>query len=170
MRRRLLVALGAAVAIGAARPVRAGWVDVAPGEVASAPLFDARYVDPDDRPARLAASGKPLVVNFWARWCGPCKTEIPELAALQAREPALAVIGIALENDAAAVREFARAYDMTYPVLLARDNGLGLMRALGNRRAALPFTLAIDRDGRVVALRLGASGRAELDALAERLR
>jgi hypothetical protein len=58
------------------------------------------------------------------------------------------VIGIGLEDKAESVRDFMKAYEMSYTVLLARDRGIELMQALGNTRAGLPFTVAIDRNGR----------------------
>ena len=64
--------------------------------------------------------------------------------------------------------DFARAYDINYPVLLARGGGLDLMRALGNAKAGLPFTLALDRRGAVVASRLGLLSREQLAAAARR--
>ena len=55
------------------------------------------------------------------------------------------------------MREFARAYDMDYTVLLAKDRGIPLLRALGNAKAGLPYTLVIDAGGRVVASKPGCS-------------
>jgi thiol-disulfide isomerase/thioredoxin len=134
-------------------------------------LFAAPLHELDHAATRLQA-GQPLLVNFWARWCGPCKVEIPELVALNARRTGVAIVGIAVENQGPPVREFARAYDIDYRVLLARDGvGLDLMRALGNDKAGLPFTLALDRRGRVVARRLGLITREQLEqavALARR--
>ena len=52
-------------------------------------------------------------------------------------------------------------------VLLAKGGGIELMQALGNTRAGLPFTAAIDRRGEIVAIKLGAMNRSELDAAAE---
>jgi len=139
---------------------------------AAAPLFAATLWDADDRPFVLAAlRGRPLVVNFWARWCGPCRVEIPELARLHRmlKDKGLAVVGIGLEDKADTVREFALAYEMEYTVLLAKEQGIPLLRALGNAKAGLPYTLVIDAQGRVVARKLGLMTRAELEAAVENL-
>jgi thiol-disulfide isomerase/thioredoxin len=54
---------------------------------AAEPLFAIALVRPGPPgPAWLPRTGRPMVVNFWARWCGPCKVEIPELVALHARK------------------------------------------------------------------------------------
>jgi len=143
----------------------AGLTLLQPGQLHAEPLFAARLIGLDDKPAQARApAGRVWVVNFWARWCGPCKVEIPELIALRKRSSEVDVLGIAIESDAAAVRDFARAYEMDYTVLLARDGGLELMRALGNPKAGLPFTLVLDRRGAPVAMRLGLATREQLDA------
>lgn len=132
----------------------------------SAPLFAATLSDLDDKPAAVAAwKGKPLVVNFWARWCGPCRAEIPELSKARAKHKGrVEVLGLGLEDKPDAVREFAKAYEMDYPVLLAKDQGIALMQALGNQRAGLPFTLAVDKRGNVVYKKLGAMKAADVEA------
>ena len=133
-------------------------------------LFAARLSSSEDKPVVLDSyRGKPLIVNFWARWCAPCRVEIPELINTRDkyRKRGLVVIGIGLEDKAESVRDFMKAYEMDYTVLLARDGGIELMKALGNTRAGLPFTVAIDRRGEIVAIKLGAMNRAELDGAAE---
>lgn len=167
-RRQLLAATLAAAAGARAEttaPARGTLVVDPPGRIDTAPLFSAVLHDLDHRPARVPRDGRPRLVNFWARWCGPCKVEIPELVALQARDAGVGVLGIALENDGAAVRDFARAYEINYPLLLAREGiGLDLMRRLGNPGAGLPFTLGLDRQGALVLRRLGLLTRAQLEA------
>ncbi len=133
-------------------------------------LFAAKHSGSDDKPIALESyRGKPLIVNFWARWCAPCRVEIPELAKTQDKyaRRGLTVIGIGLEDKAESVRDFMKAYDMNYTVLLARTGGIELMQALGNSRAGLPFTVAINRRGEIVASKLGAMNRADLDSAAE---
>ena len=135
----------------------------------SAPLFAATLSDLDDKPVALERyKGKPLIVNFWARWCGPCKVEIPELIAIRkAHKGKLEVLGIGIEDKADAAKEFAKAYEMDYPVFVAKEKGIPLMQALANTKGGLPFTLVIDRNGQVVQKKLGIMKKADLEAAAE---
>ncbi|MBK9596726.1 MAG: TlpA family protein disulfide reductase [Rhodocyclales bacterium] len=136
----------------------------------SAPLFAAALHDADDRPFALEQlRGKPLIVNFWAR-CGPAgrrSRNFPRRTT--SMRAGLVVIGIALDDKVEAVRDFARAYEMRYTGLLAKEGGIALMQALGNARAVVPFTLLIDRKGEVIGSKLGAMNHAEIEAAARRL-
>jgi thiol-disulfide isomerase/thioredoxin len=135
----------------------------------SAPLFAATLNDLDDKPVALERyRGKPLIVNFWARWCGPCRVEIPELIAIRkAHKGKLEVLGVGIEDKADAAKEFAKAYEIDYPVFVAREKGIPLMQALGNTKGGLPFTIVIDRNGQVVQKKMGIMKKADLDAAAE---
>lgn len=132
-------------------------------------LFAATLYNLDNQPVPFATlRGRPLIVNFWARWCPPCRVEIPELIALQQRKTGVEVIGINIESDPAPVRDFSRAYDINYPVFLTRAPGIELMRTLGNQKAGLPFTVVLNRHGVVVASRMGAMTREQLNTAVER--
>ena len=137
----------------------------------SAPLFAATLNDLDDKPVALERyKGKPLIVNFWARWCGPCRAEIPELIKFRnAHKGKVEVLGIGIEDKAEPAKEFAKAYDMDYPVFVAKDQGIPLMQALGNTKAGLPYTLFIDRHGNVIQRKMGVVRKPDFDSVQEAL-
>ena len=137
----------------------------------SAPLFAATVNDLDDQPVALERfKGKPLVVNFWARWCAPCRAEIPELIKFRAANKGkVEILGIGIEDNAAPAKDFAKTYAMDYPVFIAKEKGIPLMQALGNTKGGLPYTLFIDRNGQVVQKKMGLIRKADLDAVQEAL-
>jgi len=110
--------------------------------------------------------GQVLVWNFWATWCAPCREEIPLLIATREKYKTLGVevVGIAIDN-AVKVREFSSSFAISYPVLLAGTDGLEIMRKLGNNSGGLPYTLVVDRNGKVVHRKLGALKAGDLDVV-----
>ena len=116
--------------------------------------------------------GRPAVVNFWATWCPPCREELPLLAKLHARHgKKVAFLGLAVEDNAEFAGEFARAYQLNYPVAAGREPAIALMRALGNEQAGVPFTLVVDAEGKVLYAKRGVVTEKDLaQALAPLLR
>ena len=94
--------------------------------------------------------GKPLVVNFWATWCAPCVEEMPELSALQQQFQAkgLQVLGIGIDSPEN-IRKFSEQRPVVYPLFIAGAGGSELSRRFGNSSGGLPYTVVIDRNGRV---------------------
>jgi thiol-disulfide isomerase/thioredoxin len=100
----------------------------------------------EGEPVELATMGRPMVVNLWASWCEPCRTELPELQAFADRHPdQIAVIGVVTEDTRAASASLAEDLNVTFPALY--DSGGMLRRALGS--GALPITLFVDAAGHV---------------------
>jgi thiol-disulfide isomerase/thioredoxin len=136
----------------------------------AAPLFALTLTTPDDKPMSFASlKGKPLIVNFWARWCGPCRKEIPDLAEMHAKYHAkgLVIVGVAVEDagNRDSVREFAKAYEMNYALVIGGvQTSVELMQALGNPKSGLPFTIVIDRQGKIVAKKLGAMNKTDMES------
>ena len=124
-----------------------------------ATLF-AASADVDNKPVALESlRGKPLVINFWARWCGPCRKRSPTwsrwMESIVARASPSSV-SLSRMPTAARPCVISPAYDVDYRVLLAGvGKGVDLMKALGNDKAGLPFTVVIDRNGKMVAKKLG---------------
>ena len=113
----------------------------------------------DQRLAQVLAQhkGKPVLVNFWATWCEPCREEMPSLARLATRWQAkgLTVLTVAVADNAKRVDDFlweALPGQQTLPVVHDREQTIS--RAWGARM--LPATVILDRQHRIVARGMGA--------------
>jgi thiol-disulfide isomerase/thioredoxin len=106
--------------------------------------------------------GKPLLINFWATWCGPCLREIPMLKELQARRPDLQVVGIAIDKRDAVV-EFADEMDFNYAILIGQSEAWEAAAALGVNIYALPFTVFVAGDGTLLGVHIGELHAEHLD-------
>ena len=108
-----------------------------------------RLKDIQGRRLRLSDyRGKVVLINFWATWCPPCRTEIPDLVRLQNdyRSRGLRVIGVTYPpQKPAEVRRFIRKAKVNYPVALG---GKGT-KLLFTSSETLPMTIVVGRDGRV---------------------
>jgi cytochrome c biogenesis protein CcmG/thiol:disulfide interchange protein DsbE len=116
----------------------------------------------DGEPIRLAdLRGRPVIVNFWASWCGPCVEEFPLLRDAAARHEAdgLAVVGIVYRDRSGAARDFMERHGGTWPA--AMDPGERVATAYGV--VGPPETYFIARDGTIVARNIGQITPATLD-------
>jgi peroxiredoxin len=110
--------------------------------------------------------GKVMVLNFWATWCAPCREEMPEfvLAQRELGGKGLQVIGIAIDQPDK-VAAFAKELELNYPALIASYETLELAKPLGNRLLGLPFTVVLDRRGKVAYTQLGPMKPAQLNSI-----
>ena len=112
--------------------------------------------DMNGQSVRLADfRGRPVILNFWATWCGPCRAEIPELNALAERYKAqrLAVLGVSVDDQPEALRTFAQQFPIKYPVLVGR--GHDDFQEAYDAVVAIPVTWFIRADGTVQAVQKG---------------
>jgi thiol-disulfide isomerase/thioredoxin len=116
----------------------------------------------DGQKTKLADySGKVLIVDLWATWCGPCKQEIPHLVeiAKEYKEKGVEVIGLTNENpetDAEWVKQFSEAFNINYRIGWADDE---MQAGLTRGRNSIPQTFIIGRDGKIVRHFVGFSPR-----------
>jgi len=132
MRHQQTLAIGAALARGETPPVP----DV------TLPALDGPAV------SLQAFTGHPVVLNFWASWCIPCRDEAPLLEGIwqEFRPQGLIVLGVDTQDLEGPARAFVREFHITYPTL--RDPDGSFARLFGT--TGVPETFFIDRNGRIL--------------------
>jgi len=114
--------------------------------------------------------GRPLLVNFWATWCDPCRREIPLLKKLRHEHAPerLQVVGVALDS-LDEVRKYAADHGIDYPVLIGEQGGLAAVSAFGVD-TVLPFSVFADAGGTILTVKVGELHPDEAELILERLR
>ena len=129
-------------------------------------LLSAPFTDLGGKRQALSNwSGNVLVVNFWATWCAPCREEIPTLKKMQKKYVAKRVqfVGIGIDN-VSKIAEYSAEMNIDYVLLVGGREVLDLTKELGNRAEVLPFTVILDRLGKVTYAHVGVMTEAALDA------
>ena len=120
------------------------------------PTFSLRSLAGQSIELPAAYAGRPVLINLWASWCGPCVTEMPALEAFAKEQGAngVQVVGIALD-DAQAVRAFVDRTGVSYPILLDAPGPADAGVRLGNPKGVLPYSILVSSDGRLLRQRIG---------------
>jgi thiol-disulfide isomerase/thioredoxin len=129
-------------------------------------LPDIRLAGLDGQMHELKDFGRrPLIVNFWATWCEPCRREMPLLRALRQEyaPDRLEVVGIAIDFHDSVV-EFLEKTPLPYPQLIGEEDGMEAARAFG-MGGVLPFSVFVDEQDRIVALKVGELHRDEAEEI-----
>jgi thiol-disulfide isomerase/thioredoxin len=150
----LVVAL---VGLGSAQPSQPAFADRLPefslASLAGEPTSISRW------------SGRPLLINFWATWCAPCRREIPLLKEFQSDNPAVQVIGIAVDNFDM-VEAFDAEMQFNYPIMIGGDDAIEAAAAFGVEAFAIPFTVLVTSDGYLLGIHKGEADAALLTSFA----
>jgi cytochrome c biogenesis protein CcmG/thiol:disulfide interchange protein DsbE len=167
----------ALLAIAAAAVACGGPTDTAKPPASATPVTarPARQAAPDfglvglsGAPLRLSDyRGKVVLLNFWATWCPPCVTEIPDLVALREElgTERVEVLGISLDTAGAdAVRAFARERGMSYPTAVDTAQ----VSAMYGGVPSIPTTFVIDTHGGVVEKIVGPQSKSQFIAAVQR--
>ncbi|MGH8027182.1 MAG: TlpA family protein disulfide reductase [Pseudoxanthomonas sp.] len=111
-----------------------------------------------------AYAGRPLLINVWASWCGPCIEEMPELDryARSQGEKGVQVIGLALDTPEN-IRQFLGRVPVTYPILVDTPGPADASVWLGNRKGVLPYSVLVGADGKILKQKVGPFTPGEID-------
>ena len=133
------------------------------GAASAEPAPDAALQTVDGKPLKLSdMRGQVVLLNFWATWCVPCRSEIPSLNEME-RDLAprgFKVLGVSTSDSADLVREYQKDVRQDYTVAIG-DDGVASRYAVG----VLPTTFVIDREGRIRHKVIGEKSRAQFEAL-----
>ncbi|MCC7009234.1 MAG: TlpA family protein disulfide reductase [Acidobacteria bacterium] len=119
---------------------------------AGSPRLDFVLKDMNGQDVKLAdLKGRPILINFWATWCPPCKAEIPWFVefAEKYKDKRLAVLGVSVDDPPEEIRKFAAEYEINYPMLVG--DGQDEFKAAYDAEAVIPVSWLIKPDGTLLA-------------------
>jgi peroxiredoxin len=149
------------VSVLAAGLILAGCATTSQGTGAGSQAPDFQLPDLDGNVVSLSGlRGSPVLLNFWASWCGPCREEMPYIQQIHEEWSGrgLVVLTVNLGENADDVREFMEEFDLTFPALLDTETSLAETYNVGG----IPTTYFIDKEGIIRERKIGAFPSAEV--------
>ena len=109
--------------------------------------------------------GKVVLVNFWATWCPPCRKEMPAFVELRDQYGAqgFEIVGVAID-DPEQTQDFIDSIGVNYPILHGEVDAMQIAKAYGDRFVTLPYSVLIDREGKIRFIQPGELTKETLEA------
>lgn len=158
-----IVLAGVAALLAIALTVRSATdVPAAPAKATLNYEWSFKDMDGKDVPLKTYAR-RPLVINLWATWCGPCRLEMPQLIDLYTKyvERGLMIVGISVDDPVAKIKPFAREYNVPYPLLVGLDHP-EILEALGYN-GGVPMSIFVKADGTIMETVVGIDTTAAME-------
>lgn len=133
-----------------------------------APTFALTSLDTGAGSTRVALDqfkGKPVLLDFWATWCGPCRAQSPILEGVANRwkDRGLVVVGVGTNDSAFAAKAWVRQHGISYPIVMDEEGALSREYGVKN----LPTLVLLAKDGTIKAVRVGVTDGGELDKMVQ---
>jgi len=125
--------------------------------------FDFVLKNELNQPVKLAEyKGKVVIVNFWATWCGPCKSEIPDFVKLYAeyKDKGLVIVGISIDDSPEQLQAFMREFKMNYPVVQMRPE----VEDAWGPFYGYPTSFIVARDGSICTKHIGPATKEQFES------
>jgi thiol-disulfide isomerase/thioredoxin len=134
----------------------------------AAPDFSAKIVANGENPTETTLSlaslqGKPVLLDFWATWCGPCQAELPVVNGIAQRfkDRGLVVVGVNTSDEPGMAEAYARKKRLSFPIVYDTANEVAKKYRVDN----LPTLVIVSKEGKIVAVRHGITSDSDLDGL-----
>ena len=118
----------------------------------------------DGKSFELGYQGYPMVINFWATWCPPCKTEMPELMLFTERNTGVEFYAVSIQEDPATIRDFIRQNGIRFTPVIDTTGAA----AQKYRVSAIPTTIVVNRHGEIIYRKTGPVTATELENVLKR--
>ena len=131
-------------------------------DASGAGQLDFVLKDMNNAPVSMSAyKGKVVILNFWATWCGPCKTEIPAFVELydQYKDKGLVIVGVSIDDTPEQLRTFTHEWRMQYPVLQMQSD----IESAYGPFYGVPTTFFLARDGSICTKHLGPASKEQFE-------
>jgi len=155
--KRMLKDWAVALSLGIVVFLGIQWLQPKPQIPEIAPDFTVRTLE-GDAITLSELRGSPVVINFWATWCGPCRQEVPAFSAFATAHPEIPVLGLSVDDGPISrVKRIVKEWSIAYPVAV-----VGEALQAQYDISTLPTTVVIDENGKVTRVHVGVMSESQL--------